>query len=111
EARLDSNATYNFWTFNGRVPGPFIRVRVGDTVEVHLTNNENSMMMHNVDFHAATGPGGGAEATSAAPGETRSVTFKTLNPGIYVYHCAVPPVASHIANGMYGLILVEPEDG
>lgn len=111
EARLDSNATYTYWTFNGRVPGPFLRVRVGDHVEVHLKNNENSMMMHNVDFHAATGPGGGAEATSAAPGETKSFTFKALNPGLYVYHCAVPPVAMHIANGMYGLILVEPEGG
>ena len=111
EARLDSNATYNFWTFNGRVPGPFVRVRVGDHVEVHLKNNENSMMMHNVDFHAATGPGGGAEATSAAPGETKSFTFKALNPGLYVYHCAVPPVAQHISSGMYGLILVEPEGG
>src|SRR5690606_18465252 len=70
-----------------------------------------STMMHNVDFHAATGPGGGAEATSAAPGEERAFTFKALNPGIFVYHCAVPPVASHIANGMYGLILVEPEGG
>ena len=68
-------------------------------------------MMHNVDFHAVTGPGGGAEATSAAPGEARSFTFKPLNPGLYVYHCAVPPVALHIANGMYGLILVEPEEG
>jgi len=111
EARLDDNTTYTFWTFNGRVPGPFIRVRVGDHVEVHLKNNENSTMMHNVDFHAATGPGGGAEATSAAPGEERAFTFKALNPGIFVYHCAVPPVASHIANGMYGLILVEPEGG
>lgn len=111
EARLDSNSTYTFWTFNGRVPGPFVRVRVGDHVEVHLKNNENSMMMHNVDFHAATGPGGGAGATSAAPGEEKTVTFKALSPGLYVYHCAVPPVAQHIANGMYGLILVEPEGG
>lgn len=111
EARLDSNSTYTFWTFNGRVPGPFVRVRVGDHVEVHLKNNENSVMMHNVDFHAATGPGGGAGATSAAPGEEKTVTFKALNPGLYVYHCAVPPVAQHIANGMYGLILVEPEGG
>jgi nitrite reductase (NO-forming) len=111
EARLDANTTYQFWTFNGRVPGPFVRVRVGDTVEVHLKNNENSIMMHNVDFHAATGPGGGAGATSANPGEEKMVTFKALNPGLYIYHCAVPPVAMHISSGMYGLILVEPEDG
>lgn len=111
EAHLDEQSMFRFWTFNGKVPGPFVRVRVGDTVEVHLKNAEDSWMMHNVDFHAATGPGGGAGATTAAPGEERSFTFKALNPGIYVYHCAVPPVALHIANGMYGLILVEPEDG
>lgn len=111
EARLDSNSTYPFWTFNGRVPGPFVRVRVGDKVEVHLKNNENSILMHNVDFHAATGPGGGAGATTAAPGESKTFTFRALNPGLYVYHCAVPPVAQHISNGMYGLILVEPEGG
>lgn len=111
EARLDAGTSYQFWTFNGTVPGPFVRVRIGDTVEVHLKNNENSVMMHNVDFHAATGPGGGAAATTAAPGEEKMVTFKALNPGLYVYHCAVPPVASHISHGMYGLILVEPEGG
>lgn len=111
EAHLDEKAMFRFWTFNGTVPGPFIRVRVGDMVEVHLKNNAESWMMHNVDFHACTGPGGGAGATTAAPGEERSFTFKALNPGIYVYHCAVPPVALHIANGMYGLILVEPEEG
>ncbi len=111
EARLDAGTSYQFWTFNGTVPGPFVRVRIGDTVEVHLKNNENSVMMHNVGFHAATGPGGGAAATTAAPGEEKMVTFKALNPGLYVYHCAVPPVASHISHGMYGLILVEPEGG
>lgn len=111
EAHLDEKAMFRFWTFNGKVPGPFVRVRVGDMVEVHLKNHPESWMMHNVDFHAATGPGGGAAATTAAPGEERSFTFKALNPGIYVYHCAVPPVALHIANGMYGLILVEPEEG
>ena len=111
EAHLDDKAMFRFWTFNGTVPGPFVRVRVGDQVEVHLKNPEDSWMMHNVDFHACTGPGGGAGATTAAPGEERSFTFKALNPGLYVYHCAVPPVALHIANGMYGLILVEPEDG
>ncbi len=111
EAHLDSNATFRFWTFNGRVPGPFVRVRVGDTVECYLKNNEDSWMAHNVDFHAVTGPGGGAVLTTALPGEEYAFSFKALNPGLYVYHCAVAPVALHIANGMYGLILVEPEDG
>jgi nitrite reductase (NO-forming) len=82
-----------------------------DTVEVSLRNADDSAMMHNVDFHAVTGPGGGAGATMASPGETKGVTFKALNPGIYVYHCATPVVAQHISNGMYGLILVEPEQG
>lgn len=111
EARLDQRATFRYWTFNGTVPGPFVRVRAGDTVEVRLRNNENSWMMHNVDFHAAKGPGGGAELTNAAPGETAGFQFKAQRPGLYVYHCAVPPVAMHIANGMYGMILVEPEEG
>lgn len=111
EAPLDANSTYRFWTFNGTVPGPMVRVRVGDTVEVHLKNNEESWYQHNIDFHAATGPGGGAAMSTANPGEERSFKFKALNPGIYVYHCAVPPVALHISSGMYGLILVEPEEG
>lgn len=111
EARLDEHTTYQFWTFNGRVPGPFVRVRVGDTVEVHLKNHEDSMMMHNVDFHAVNGPGGGAGATMSNPGEATHFTFKALNPGLFVYHCAVAPVAMHISSGMYGLILVEPEEG
>lgn len=111
EARLDGRTTYRYWTFNGTVPGPFVRVRVGDTVEVTLKNHDDSTMMHNVDFHGVNGPGGGAVATSAAPGEKKGFTFKALNPGIFVYHCAVPPVAMHISNGMYGLILVEPENG
>lgn len=109
--RLADGATYHYWTFNKKVPGPFIRVKVGDTVEVSLKNHDDNMLMHNVDFHAVTGPGGGAKATEAAPGESRGFEFKALNPGLYVYHCATPMVAQHIANGMYGLILVEPEGG
>ena len=109
--RLDDGAPYRYWTFNGKVPGPFVRVRVGDTVEVRLTNAGDSTLMHNVDFHAVTGPGGGGGATDAAPGETKSFTFKALSPGVYVYHCATPHAAWHIAKGMYGLILVEPEGG
>jgi nitrite reductase (NO-forming) len=109
--QLADGATYRYWTFNQKVPGPFIRVRVGDTVEVRLQNHDDSLLMHNVDFHAVTGPGGGAKATDAAPGEKRSFEFTAINPGLYVYHCAVPMAAQHIANGMYGLILVEPEGG
>jgi nitrite reductase (NO-forming) len=109
--QLDDGTSYHYWTFDGKVPGPFVRVRVGDTVEVHMKNADDSAMMHNVDFHAVTGPGGGGVATQAAPGEEKGFIFKPLNPGIYVYHCATPPVAQHISAGMYGLILVEPEGG
>ena len=109
--QLDDGTTYRYWTFNGQVPGPMLRVRVGDTVKVNLTNHPDSWMNHNVDFHAVTGPHGGGHATMAEPGETRSFSFKALKPGLYVYHCATPMVAQHIANGMYGMILVEPEEG
>jgi nitrite reductase (NO-forming) len=109
--QLAEGTTFKYWTFNGKVPGPFFRVRVGDTVEVHLKNAANSIMPHSVDFHAVTGPGGGSVYSSAQPGTESTFTFKALHPGLFVYHCATPPVALHIANGMYGLILVEPEGG
>jgi nitrite reductase (NO-forming) len=111
EGRLAEATTFGYWSFNGKVPGPFVRVRVGDTVDVHLKNSADSNMIHSVDFHAATGPGGGAAALQVDPGAEKSMTFKALIPGLYVYHCATPMVAEHIANGMYGLILVEPEAG
>ncbi|HJS91582.1 MAG TPA: copper-containing nitrite reductase [Steroidobacteraceae bacterium] len=109
--RLAEGSTYLYWTFNGRVPGPFIRVRVGDTVEVHLRNSGTSTMVHSVDFHAVIGPGGGASVMQVDPGKERTFRFKALVPGLFVYHCATPMVAEHIANGMYGLILVEPPGG
>jgi nitrite reductase (NO-forming) len=111
EGQLDDGATYTYWTFSGKVPGPFLRVRVGDTVELRLKNRETSQMIHSIDLHAVTGPGGGAAVMQAPPGQEKAFTFKALNPGLYVYHCATPMVAHHIANGMYGLILVEPEEG
>jgi len=111
EARLSDGSSYRYWTFNKKIPGPFIRVRQGDTVKVDLKNANNSAMIHSVDFHGVTGPGGGAVATQTSPGGKTSFTFKALNPGLYVYHCATPMVAQHISNGMYGLILVEPPEG
>lgn len=111
KGRLDNGTSYEFWTFNRKVPGPLIRVRVGDTVEVKLKNHADSVVMHSVDFHAATGPGGGAHSTQTEPGAENTVTFKALKPGVYVYHCATPSVAHHITNGMYGMIVVEPEGG
>lgn len=109
--RLADGVEYQFWTFGGQVPGQFIRVREGDEVEFHLSNNPSSKMPHNIDLHAVTGPGGGAASSFTAPGHTSVFSFKTLNPGLYVYHCATAPVGMHIANGMYGLILVEPKGG
>ena len=109
--KMDDGVEYHYWTFNGDVPGRMIRVREGDTVEVEFSNNPSSTVPHNVDFHAATGPGGGAAASFTAPGRTSTFSFKALQPGQYIYHCAVAPVGMHIANGMYGLILVEPKEG
>ena len=109
--RLADGVKYTFWTFGGKVPGKFIRVREGDTVEFHLSNHPSSKMPHNIDLHAVTGPGGGAASSFTSPGHTSKFTFKVLKPGLYVYHCATAPVGMHIANGMYGLILVEPKEG
>ena len=109
--RIAEGASYTYFTFNGQVPGPFLRVKVEDRVEIHLSNPDSNSMVHSIDFHAATGPGGGAAVMQVPPGEKRSFTFKALKPGLYVYHCASPMVAHHIANGMYGMILVEPGDG
>jgi nitrite reductase (NO-forming) len=109
--KLTNETTYTYWTFNGKVPGPFLRVRVGDMVELSFKNRETSRMIHSVDLHAVTGPGGGAVMTQTPPGETKAFRFKALNPGLYVYHCATPMVANHITSGMYGLILVEPPGG
>ena len=108
---LADGVQYTFWTFGGTVPGPFVRVRVGDMVQIQLKNAENSTHPHSIDLHAVTGPGGGAAVTQLGPGQEGAFEFKALNPGLYVYHCATPSVPEHIANGMYGLILVEPEEG
>ncbi len=109
--RLADGVDYTFWTFGGNVPGHFIRVREGDLVEFHLRNHSQSAVPHNIDLHAVTGPGGGAVATLTLPGAESVFSFRALNAGLYVYHCAVSPVPMHIANGMYGLILVEPKGG
>jgi nitrite reductase (NO-forming) len=101
----------NYWTFNNTVPGPLFRVREGDIVRVTIKNSDRSLHHHNVDFHAATGPGGGGAVSMVKPGESKVFTFKALNPGLFVYHCAAPNMAVHMAHGMYGLILVEPKDG
>lgn len=110
-SKLADGVEYLFWTFGGEVPGSFIRVREGDLVEFHLHNHPSSKMPHNIDLHAVTGPGGGAASSFTAPGHTSQFSFKAINPGLYVYHCATAPVGMHVANGMYGLILVDPKEG
>ncbi len=111
EMRIADGVTYTFWTYGGTVPGSFIRVREGDFVEFHLKNHPDNKLPHNIDLHAVTGQGGGAAASFTAPGHESVFSFTALNPGLYVYHCATAPVGMHIANGMYGLILVEPKEG
>jgi nitrite reductase (NO-forming) len=108
---LADGVEYTFWTFGGSVPGPFIRVREGDTVQIRLTNAESSLFPHSIDLHAVTGPGGGAAVTQLGPGGEAVFEWKALNPGLFVYHCATPHIAQHVANGMYGMILVEPARG
>jgi nitrite reductase (NO-forming) len=110
-AELADGTTYAFWTFDGTVPGPMVRVMEGDTVEFTLINDLSSVNGHNIDFHAVNGPGGGAEVTNVAPGETATFTWKALHAGAFVYHCAFPPPMHHIAQGMYGAIVVEPVGG
>ncbi|CAN5839481.1 hypothetical protein BH11GEM2_BH11GEM2_40920 [soil metagenome] len=109
--RLADSVEYTMWTFGGSVPGKFLRVREGDLVELHLRTAANSTMPHNIDLHAVTGPGGGAKASLTLPGGESVFTFTAMNPGLFVYHCATSPVPMHLANGMYGMILVEPKAG
>ena len=128
-AEMMPGVTYQYWTYNGKVPGPFIRARVGDQVEIRLNHGKPGVASaahsehsadqhaaaghsaHSIDLHAVVGPGGGAPLMQVGQGESKSFRFKATHPGIYVYHCASPHVPTHIANGMYGMILVEPEQG
>jgi nitrite reductase (NO-forming) len=111
DGKLADGTTYTYWTFNKTVPGPMLRVREGDTVEIHLKNDPKSQNVHSIDLHAVNGPGGGAASMQVKPGEEKTFAFKALNPGVYVYHCASPHIPTHIAQGMYGMIVVEPKGG
>ncbi|WP_435317510.1 copper-containing nitrite reductase [Haloarchaeobius sp. TZWSO28] len=110
-AEVEPGVTFTYMTFDGQIPGPMVRTRVGDTVDLTIRNHPDNSMVHNVDFHACRGPGGGAEATLVAPGEEARLRFKVTFPGAFVYHCAVANVDYHISSGMFGLIVVEPEEG
>jgi nitrite reductase (NO-forming) len=96
------------WTFGDQVPGPVVRVRVGDTVKASITNKTS--LPHSIDFHAARIAPDRA-FRDVAPGETFSFSFEATSPGVFMYHCGTAPVVHHIANGMYGMIIVEPEGG
>ena len=108
---LSDGVSYTYWTFGDESPGSFIRVREGDLVETRLSNHPDNTLGHNIDFHGATGPGGGGEASFVAPGHSATFTWRAMRPGLYLYHCVAAPAGLHIANGMYGLILVEPKEG
>lgn len=114
--QLADGITYGYWTFRHpgerpQVPGPLLRVRVGDTVEIKFTNAHTNTMPHNIDLHAVMGSGGGGNASFCIPDQTKVFSFEATTPGLYVYHCATPSVAIHISHGMYGMILVEPAGG
>lgn len=112
DAEIEPGAKFSYMTFNGQVPGPMLRVRQGDTVTLTLRNDRHSATWHSIDLHAVYGPGGGADALTVLPGESKTITFKTMYPGAFTYHCAVPgEMDAHIARGMYGMIVVEPEEG
>jgi nitrite reductase (NO-forming) len=110
-AEIEPGVTFDYMTFDGQIPGPMLRVRQGDTVHFTLENPPDSKVNHNVDMHAIYGTGGGAVATTAAPGESNDERFTARYPGAYIYHCAVPNLDYHISSGMYGMILVEPKAG
>ncbi len=110
-APLAEKTPYIFWTFNRTVPGPLLRARVGDTVELTLKNHPTSTHDHSIDLHAVTGPGGGAQMIRVKPGKTKTITFKAIHPGVFVYHCATTNVPTHITNGLYGLIVIDPAEG
>lgn len=97
---------YQGWTFDGEVPGPVIRVKEGDLVKFTLVNKD-TMMPHSMDFHSAITPWD-KSYVDVAPGESFSFEFEAKYPGTFMYHCGTAPTIAHIANGMYGAIIVDP---
>jgi len=98
------------WTFGGTVPGPVIRVRVGDTVRIRLKNPTTSKVPHSIDFHSSE-VAWNDEMTSINPGEEKLYEWIASYAGVWMYHCGTPPALHHIANGMYGMVIVEPKEG
>ena len=97
---LAEGVKYAFWSFGGTVPGPMARVRVGDSIEIHLSNAKGNTQPHNIDIHAVNGPGGGAAFTTVDPGEEKIFTFTAKAAGLFIYHCAAGSIVDHISNGM-----------
>jgi len=104
------------WTFggtapgSGSIPGPVIRVKLGDLVRIHLKNPATSKLPHSVDFHSSL-VAWNDEMTSINPGEEKLYEFKAQYAGVWMYHCGTAPALHHIANGMYGMMIVEPKGG
>jgi nitrite reductase (NO-forming) len=98
------------WTFGGSVPGPVIRVKVGDTIRVHLVNPPENALSHSIDFHASQ-VAWNDEMRSIAPGEELVYEWTADYAGVWMYHCGTAPALHHIANGMYGMVIVEPAEG
>ncbi|MCL6523892.1 MAG: nitrite reductase, copper-containing [Thermoflavifilum sp.] len=110
-AELKKGVIFRFMPFNGQVPGPMIRVRQGDTIDLHFTSSKKNKYPHNIDFHSVYGTGGGAVALTVGPGQTKHIRFKVMYPGAFIYHCAVPDLDMHISSGMFGMMVVEPPEG
>ncbi len=108
---LADGVGYQYWTYNGTVPGPMIRVRQGDTVELTLNNSTESPVSHSIDSHGVLGPGGGGKVSQTPPGGTSIFQFKAMKSGVFIYHCATPMIPYHLAHGLYGLMVVEPPGG
>ena len=96
------------WTFGGQVPGPTLRVHLGDTVRVHLTNQ--TTMSHSIDFHASQ-TAMNSQMVEIKPGATFTYTYTADYAGVWMYHCGTAPALHHIANGMFGMVIVEPKGG
>ena len=110
-AEIEPGVTFKYMTFGGRIPGPMIRVREGDTVTLTLHNETSNSLPHNIDSHAIYGPGGGAAHTNVNPGESATIKFRAEYAGAHIYHCAVPNLDQHISAGMFGSLVVEPKEG
>ncbi|WP_099159893.1 multicopper oxidase domain-containing protein [Virgibacillus ndiopensis] len=109
DIEVEEGYTYKAWTFNGEAPGPLVIVNEGDTIHFTLENKDPAIP-HSMDFHAVqTAPN--KSFTDVAPNEEGTFTYQAMKPGVFMYHCGTAPMLAHIANGMHGVIIVQPNDG